>query len=390
MKNARRDKGKSNRKGRLAERIAAELHAGPGVDVQTRVRLPSTAGGAKRHEIDVLLTAATAGYEIQIPIECKNQTKAVGKAAVESFITKLRTVGLSVRLGIFISTSDFTSGARDTAKHWGIRIRVLKGLDKECLAEVTHEVTQSVVYLLCEIQGWGIWDRQGLLRPATPFYFESTSDYLTSIGDVMLSAWHDVHHRLPVGTHRITLTAPAGTYQKEVIDGELDAEISHICAIVNVTAAVLDIRGQATHNSLVDGFTKKVQKDQYTAKFDTRDTVAVRRFRHEDKLSAYLNGLTQSIRLTVGRIPLARIRFENMFWPPSERVRTKLLDLTDDGADPEATATLGFRDFESWPDSLFEAPAKRMMIPAPEDGSCLWKVQVDVMYGLPDERAKNE
>ena len=58
----------AHRKGRLAEQIAAWLHAEAGVDVKSNVRLPSLHQNRHR-EIDVLLTSNVAGYSVRMAIE---------------------------------------------------------------------------------------------------------------------------------------------------------------------------------------------------------------------------------------------------------------------------------------------------------------------------------
>src|SRR6266536_5008487 len=81
-------------KGKIVERIAALMHDQPGVTVERNRRLPPVGGKGVKREIDVLLTATVAGYQIQMAIECKNEAAVIGFPKIDAFVGKLQYVGI--------------------------------------------------------------------------------------------------------------------------------------------------------------------------------------------------------------------------------------------------------------------------------------------------------
>src|SRR5690348_17224406 len=125
-------------KGRMVEQVVAALHQGPGMTVQTNVRLPPKAGGIKR-EIDVLLIIGQGEESpVRIPIECKNERKPIGIGRMDEFAGKLSDIGIPVTYGIFVSASGYTRDAVRASQRYGFQLRTLDDLTKKLPESVTH------------------------------------------------------------------------------------------------------------------------------------------------------------------------------------------------------------------------------------------------------------
>ena len=91
-KRARAKRRDDKIKGNLVEQIITQMHRVRGVTVEPNARLKSKRNPKRRREIDVLLTARVAGYEVRIAFECKNYKKVPDVVKIGEFADNLTTL----------------------------------------------------------------------------------------------------------------------------------------------------------------------------------------------------------------------------------------------------------------------------------------------------------
>ncbi len=102
-KKARAKRRDDKIKGALVEQIVAQMHGVRGVTVEPNARLKSKRNPKRRREIDVLLTARVAGYEVRFAFECKNYDRPADVTKIGEFADKLDDVGIAKENSIFVT-----------------------------------------------------------------------------------------------------------------------------------------------------------------------------------------------------------------------------------------------------------------------------------------------
>jgi hypothetical protein len=310
-------------KGRLVEAMAAMLHEEPGVHVERNVRLRPPGYPRRRgREIDVLLTVRAAGYPIRLAVECKNESEPVGAKEIDAFVGKLHYVGIPPQLGIFIAATGYTRGALERAAEAGVRTLVLRGITPDRLATEVHAALQSVIYLLAEVASTRI---TGPVPDDTDerlmFWFQDATGHVCGcVGDLIWRCW--MARQIPdrLGEHDLLLDVPDG-WLPYVPDAVVTSPIT---ARVRVHALVAERPGTAERVALVDAVDQRTERGQLRAHFERRtEPIPVKAISTEDQLRALLNR-PYAAHLVIGRIPLPRILWNDLYWPPSERAVLRL------------------------------------------------------------------
>lgn len=370
----------ARKKGDLVEEIAAQMHEGPGVSIQTKVRLPpvNTAADNKfqKREIDILITASIAGYSVQIAIECKNERKPIDAPYIDAFVGKLLYVGIPTKQGVFIATSPYTKGARQRAEIANITLLNLTGLTEDRLSKAVFGAVQSVIHLLLEVNELRLTSSnqsdEYVVKPGEPFdeaaykasyhppiLYDEDKNPRGILPDLVWRMWRDGKLPTALGQYEISVEVPKGWYQFVQGDnGEVPDPLLELHAKVTVFGFIVTLQGVATQNILVDVSKKSVQKGNVNVRFDTGDTresnandtaddvpnntpdetpTTTLRFVHtEEELATYLaeQEKDKMVGLVIGRLQLPRIvmfgRYGRLFWPPSEATVFRLKALADE------------------------------------------------------------
>lgn len=337
----------SKKKGDILEKIVADLHRVPGVHLTRNARLkpPTGKGQGRGREIDVLIEANVAGYEVQIAIECKNKRGKVGAPQIDGFAGKLSEVGIPTRHGIFVSTSGFTADALQSAQAHCIRPLVLTGLTTDGLRNEVGKALCSTVYLLADIVCLDIVSKAPEADPAELGVLYRDGKFQGLVIDKFAHLW--VQEQIPavLGKHSVELPLEQGTYQ--IVKGQ-KVEVLHITAELDVIGLVIQMRAMAVQHALIDPLTQSVHKLKaavtHCAPPSDRFSLVV--VRADDDIKDLCMPSNSSSVITYVRLP--RIRFDRAYWPLSRRVATKLRQAVDayqrgEGPDP---LELTFRDIE--------------------------------------------
>ena len=368
---AKQQNRERQRKGRFLEKIAALMHQELGVSVQTNVRLPTHRGGRRDNEIDILVTGVVSGTQVRIAIECKNESKPIGKGMIQQFKGKLDEVGIPSQFGRFVSTSRYTRGAESSAAEAGIRVStsrytrgaessaaeagisllLLSGLDDKKASAKILDALQTVVYLVAT--GTEVAIASDAPEAETPellrlFDSPDAGEPFTLVPEMMRSVWMSSRYfRDTPGRVYLRFTPKDSVYQ---MVAARPVPVRGILATVSVAAIAIEIVGKFSHTSLVNVRSGKAEKQRVEAKFDPAAQLRVRTFADESALRTYIASRPERLKLTIGRVKLPRIAFR-FFWPPSSRVWQTLKAIWDSAApDDEVT----FADMEPSADSLFE------------------------------------
>lgn len=312
-------------KGRMVERIVSLMHEGPDVTVKRNVRLPVRGSSTRKREIDVLITGGLSGYPVRIAIECKNERESIGAPRIDQFVGKLDDVGIPPQYGIYVSASGYTSGAIERAQAAGIRPLTLRGLTHDKLESEVRAALQSIVYLLLAVRELRMDVTEATRDPdPRPIFYDRNGRVCGSLNDLVWWAWQDGQIESKIGMSDLELTVPPEWNYQE---GGKIVGVATARATVQVLGVIVTIGGQVKEHALVDASQDKVEKWHAEVAFDTgQRTYPVTVVSTEEELETALKG-TAATRLSLGRIRLPRIRFNIMYWPPSERVMRTLWGL---------------------------------------------------------------
>jgi hypothetical protein len=311
----------SKEKGDILEKIVAELHSLPGVRLTRNARIKPLGGKGRGRDIDVLLEATVAGYEIQIAIECKNERKKIGAPKIDEFAGRLGEVGIPTRHGIFVSASGFTIDALRSAAAHRIRPLVLTGLADGGLRDEVSKALCSTIYLLADVVDFTI---ENCLP--NPSLYERNALYTDGkfegmVLDWMANLW--IQEQIPssLGKHWIELPLKPGTYQ--VVAGQ-KIEINRITTNIEVIGLALRMDAKAIQHALVDPLTQSAQKLKTIITLDpspeAKSPLTVVRTDDDAKRLCVPPYMTS----VVSRVRLPRIRYGAAYWPLSRRARTRM------------------------------------------------------------------
>jgi hypothetical protein len=311
-------------KGKIVERIAALMHDQPGVIVERNRRLPPVSGKGIKREIDVLLTATVAGYAVQMAIECKNEATAIGSPMIDAFVGKLQYVGIPPQQGIYVSASGYTTGAIERAKAAGVRTLTLRGLKDEDLLGSIADAFQSTIYLLLQVLNVTVTntappteapDQIGLFG-----FYNEDGKLAALLPDFVWRAWHTGQLPSVLGEHEVDFPLPANLHQK--VNGRV-VETFALKAKIRITGLAVTLQGKAQNYALVNAADEAVERMFTDVSFGVPDPkMPVTAITSEEQLQAFLSR-PGAVQVTT-QLGLPRIVYNNLYWPPSERVMNTL------------------------------------------------------------------
>lgn len=328
-------KGSTREKGDVLEKIIAEMHDVLGVKMERNVFLPTLDGSGRTREIDVLITSQVAGFLIRIAIECKNENEVTGIQKIDGFIGKLQDVGIPTQLGIFISTSRYTSGAVKRAKSVGIRTFLLQDISNE-LPHAVKDAYQSKIYLLLTITNITVSNDVPDSASAGEilFFRDEFGKVSGSVPDLVWKEWISGKLSDQVGNHEVSLSLPADW--KQIVQGRI-AKVSGIKANYQVTGYAISFQGNVSQYNLVNAEDSNIEKSQTVARFPhPSGKYPTIHFKSEEELTSFKNE-AKGISVIIGRFRLPRIVWYATYWPPSksaiQRLNKKLIDSLKRGED---------------------------------------------------------
>lgn len=315
-------KGSTREKGDVLEKIIAEMHGVPGVQIERNVFLPTLDGSGRTREIDVLITSQVAGFPIRIAIECKNENVATGVGKIDEFIGKLQDVGIPTQLGIFVSTSKYTSGAIKRAKMAGIRTLLLKDISND-LPQAVKTAYQSRIYLQLTITNIQISnDFPGPAGAGEMLFFRDGSGKVSgSVADLVWKEWISGKLSSRIGNHEVSFSLPSDWNQ--IVNGKV-AKVNGIKVNYQVVGYAISFPGTVSQYNLVNAEDSNIEKSQTVARFTPPlGTYPTIYFKSEEELASFKKE-TKGIGVIIGRFRLPRIVWYATYWPPSKKALQKL------------------------------------------------------------------
>jgi hypothetical protein len=327
-------------KGRIPEEIAAWLHDWPSVQVERNALLVALGETTGRREIDVLLITSVVGYPVKFAIECKNETKPIGKPAIDAFFGKLCDVGIPPQNGIFISASRYTKGAIRRAKKQGIHTLLLKGLSPDGLkASITGAAHQSIVFLLAVVTSVTWFPRSPERLPHMPLFVDAGGRLLGTVPHLIAQKWFEGSIPIKAGQYDLALPIPDDWHPFVASGQPVELAKREVYAHVKVVALAFSVEGKTEEYSLLNATTRRAEKVGIRAFFkEGHERYPLVPFESEDDLNHSL-AVRQGFKITT-RIRVPRIQYLSAFWPLSRRAAERLFEIARstkavDGATPQ-------------------------------------------------------
>lgn len=291
------------------------LHEIPGCTVERRVRVPVPTEPSESREIDVLLTGVGLGYPLKRAIECKNWAAKVDVETIEAFLSKLRDIEIPAPLSIFVSASGYTRGAIRRGAKEGLRLLEVTGLNEDRLSSATENAFQYLIDLLPiveQVQQFGDKSNESLVIKCLRYQDPKTGKTHYAL-DNLWKKWLQDEGLRALGLHHIRFDVPQ---DPSLFKDEEQVEPRTIIFGLRVAAAVVEIIGEATSNKLIDAKTREVEK--HRLRFDFRPHASrVKVFETAAAVQEFLNASGARQKLVVSGIPLPRLMYMHLYWPPT-------------------------------------------------------------------------
>lgn len=352
-----RDRSTSRRKGDLLESLVAQLHLGPGVEVQRNVRLKGRSRESR--EIDVLLTSQVAGYQVKIAVECKNRSSKVGVQQIDAFVGKLQDVGLPVNLAIYVSTCGYTRGAIRQAVECGIRPLELEGLNSDRLRSAAERAFQFVVYMLLHVGGLYKSGVSGGMMPSDYFHYRDSSGAERNILTTVWWRW--LRGEVPMkGEHlRLEFEHPPDSTLGDRAAPDVPLTT---CVTYEIRFVVFSKEGSFYRHRLRHAASGKVEKTRFGMVFpEPAANAQVHEFGTQSALEEHLSTFEEP-RLTLGPIRVPRIMWSSVYWPPSNESLERVREILAQGRKPSFEEVEGLDLDRAWEGML--APGSQAAIDA--------------------------
>lgn len=311
-------------KGDILEEIIESMHMHTNAKVERNVFLPVLHGTDRRREIDVLISGQVGGYPVQIAVECKNMTSPIEVGDIDAFIGKLIDVGIPVMQGIYVTSSQYRSGAIDRAKKVGIQTLLYKNVNDDIPKSVANTV-QSLIYILLTITKIEVTnDFGGKASMSEVIFFTNDQGKICgSVPDLMWKKWIEGDLIESLGKHSVEIDTPSDWHQH--IQGNV-VNIRKILVEYKVTAQLLNLHGSIDQHHLIEQDSGKLSRYQVPAIFDPPEgKYPVNEYEDESALMVALANKA-TIHISWGRLKLPRIVFMSIYWPPSKKTMEILFE----------------------------------------------------------------
>lgn len=303
-------------KAKIVEEIVALLHEREGVTVERNVRLPSLSNPTQIREIDVLVTGNVAGYQIRIPIECKNYDKRISAGQIGEFKDKLDDVGLPVRGSIYVCVTGYGRDARRRAKDHGIKTLELKGLTPDRLSSAVHQAFQSIVYLLLRVERVHFPpDRFEDYLWSVMFLSDRRGNIIGGIWDLVWKKWMAGEIPETWGLQELVIEPPQGW--RWHIDDPLRPQA--VTVTIKVIGLVLTAEGEAHMHLLHDMLDEQYDRAHIRAIFQDNPELKLTVVENDEELDAATRpGGVANLVFESEKAPRIHI-MDKTYWPPTDK-----------------------------------------------------------------------
>jgi hypothetical protein len=246
---------------------------------------------------------------------------------IDKFIGALDDVGIPTQHAIYVAVNGYTGGAVQRTRAAGVKTLVLTGLSQDRLRAHVAQASQNVIFLVPRTVRFTLVNNVGELEDDTQldYLYDERGDFGGYLPDLLWTAWVEGRMPLAIGEHEVEIDIPDGCHH--IVDGKKESPIS-ASAKVEVSAAVISFAGRVEQHSLMHASDNTTAKYSAKAAFDTaRSEYPVTNLRTESDLQEFLERRSGTLRVTVGRIKVPRMRVGPIFWPPSERVAREMKEI---------------------------------------------------------------
>jgi Restriction endonuclease len=305
------------RKGRLVEKIVQWLYEGvPNALIVPREFLLNTQG-TREWEIDILITFDIKGAKVRVAVECKNEQKPIGKTYMQHFVNKLNAVGIPTSLGLFVSSSRYTSEALKIARKAGVKPLLVDNLTADRLASQVEEVIQSLIFFQATVDAMFMADESTdpFKSPEEYRLYDERDRYAGMLLDQVWFGWINGGISTQLGKHIVQIDIPKGWYR---VGSNRKYEIQAASAVIQVSSLFLDIIGWRMGHSARDANDGRIERLRQESAFElTSGDHVLQTLATQLELEQYLDKKQPAV---VSYRKMPRIRYGPVYWPPSDRV----------------------------------------------------------------------
>jgi hypothetical protein len=265
---------------------------------------------------------------------------------IDEFIGKLDDVGIPRSHGVYVSASGYTKGAVRRAFREGIQPLEIVGLSKNRLESAVERVFRHIVYLVPDVELVQAFDdkEEGNLVIKTLRYVDPASGRSVYALDHLWKKWffEECPKTLGLQHHRFDLPQDPVLFAlgEEVIP-------KRIFLGLRVRAAVVSVEGGMMNHALRHASTRLIERKRVFLDFGAAEKHVVQVFDTEEDLASFLQSETIPS-LTIGRIILPRIIYQQFYWPPTPSSLQRAIDLRRGGEVPTFETVEGVDLSRAW------------------------------------------
>lgn len=314
----------NNDKGKLLEEIVVSLHLQDSYKVEKNKFFKPLNENKKKREIDVLLSKTLAGSKVYIPIECKNHKKKVGANEIDAFYGKLYYLGLDVKKSIFISVSDYTSGAKDNASYFGIKLLTFKGLSEDRMSLLLLNAIQSFSYILPILKSYSIVNSiSSSVNNEHLVFYDSKKNLRGTLADIIYEFWMTNKISSQLGLQKLNVSNANELYCLQENNLEqcisIEFEVLIVCCIVN-------FKGLMTKKILLED--ENIDKLKINANFKEKKNYTYIFFDNEQFLADYKKNRDEYLKIDFRKVKLPKVRINKLFYPLNKKVLKEIDDFS--------------------------------------------------------------
>lgn len=273
----------NNDKGKLLEEIVKSLHNQNSFKIEKNKFFRPLNENKRKREIDVLLTKIIADTEIYIPIECKNYKDKIEVKEIDAFYGKLIYLGLDVTKAIFISVNGYTSGAKESASYFGVKLLTFKGLTEDRMSLLLFNAIQSFSYIFPILKSYSIVNSLALsANNEHLIFYDSKKNLKGSLIDIVYEFWMTNKISSKLGLEKLNVSNAEELYclknNKLEQCVSIEFEVLIVCCIIN-------LKGKMTKKILLEN--ENIDKLKIDAEFNKTEDFTYIFFDNEQSLKDY-------------------------------------------------------------------------------------------------------
>lgn len=312
----------NNEKGKLLEEIVISLHVQDSFKVEKNKFFKPLNKNKKKREIDVLLSKIIADTEIYIPIECKNYKDKIEVKEIDAYFGKLTYLGLDVNKAIFVSVNGYTSGAKNSASYFGIKLLTFNGLSEDRMSLLLFNAIQSFSYIFPIYKTYSIISSiDSHVNSEHLVFYDSSRNKKGTLADIIFEFWMTNKIDSTLGLQKLKISNANELYC--LSNNKLEQCFS-IEFEVLIVSCIINFKGKMTKKVLLEN--ENIDKLRIDASFNEKEKFSYTFFDNEQSLKNYRDNRNEHLKIDFKKVKLPKVRMHRIFYPLSKKVVKEIDD----------------------------------------------------------------